>query len=168
MVGGQGSALWRRQLTIGDLKPAVLSVILILGKGAWIRGKRPRKRATETKAGVMKLWAGLLVVALVAGCGSSSRVDRNSSGMVTRFSSGPISRACLSSDRRARNSQLCGCIQTVANQSLSSSDQRKAASFFKKPQRAQDTKMSKTAADDAFWDRYRAFASKSEGLCRGY
>lgn len=116
----------------------------------------------------MRFWAGFLVAALVAGCGGDSRVDRTDSGIVTRFSSGPISRACLASDRRARNSQLCGCIQTVANQSLSSADQRKAARFFKKPQRAQDIKMSKTAADDAFWDRYRAFASRSEGLCRKY
>lgn len=116
----------------------------------------------------MRLWAGLLVVAVVAGCGGGNRVDRTDSGIVTRFSSGPISRACLSSDRRARNAQLCGCIQTVANQSLSGADQRKAARFFTDPQRAQDVKMSKSAADDAFWDRYRAFASRSEGMCRGY
>ena len=108
------------------------------------------------------------MVALVAGCGGGSRVDRTDSGIITRFSSGPISRACLSSDRRARNSQICGCIQTVANRSLSGADQRKAARFFSDPQRAQDIKMSQTASDDAFWDRYRAFASRSEKMCRGY
>lgn len=115
----------------------------------------------------MKLLVAFMVVALAAGCGGN-RFDRGDSGQVTRFSSGPISRACLSSDRRARNSRLCGCIQTVADRSLSGSDQRKAARFFRDPQRAQDVKMSKTASDDAFWDRYRAFASQSEGLCRGY
>ncbi|HKK98033.1 MAG TPA: hypothetical protein VJ928_07605 [Marivita sp.] len=115
----------------------------------------------------MKLLTAFLVVILVAGCGGS-RFDRGDGGQVTRFSSGPISRACLSSDRRARNARLCGCIQTVANRSLSGADQRKASRFFRDPQRAMDVKMSKTAADDAFWDRYRAFASRSEGLCRGY
>src|SRR6056297_1466207 len=115
----------------------------------------------------MKLLAAVLVTALVAGCGGGNRFDRSDSG-VMRFSSGPISRACLSSDRRARNARLCGCIQTVANRSLSGADQRKASRFFRDPQRAMDVKMSKTAADDAFWDRYRAFASRSEGLCRGY
>lgn len=114
----------------------------------------------------MKVLAAVMVVALVAGCGGN-RFDRDG-GQVTRFSSGPISKACLSSDRKARNSRLCGCIQTVANQSLSGGDQRKAARFFRDPQRAMDVKMSKTASDDAFWDRYKVFASRSERSCRGY
>ncbi|MCR9170775.1 MULTISPECIES: hypothetical protein [Marivita] len=116
----------------------------------------------------MKFLAALMVTALVAGCGGSNRFDRNDTGAVTRFSTGPISRACLSSDRKARNSRLCGCIQTVANQSLSGSDQRKASQFFSDPQRAHDTWMSQSRADDAFWERYKAFAARSEQSCRGY
>ncbi|WP_292284784.1 hypothetical protein [Marivita sp.] len=115
----------------------------------------------------MKLLAAVLVTALVAGCGGGNRFDRSDSG-VMRFSSGPISRACLSSDRKARNSRLCGCIQTVANRSLSGRDQRKASRFFKDPQRAHDVWMSKTPADDAFWEQYKAFAARSEQSCRGY
>ena len=115
----------------------------------------------------MKVLAALLIAALVAGCGGN-RFDRGDSGTVTRLSTGPISRACLSSDRRARNPQLCGCIQTVANQSLSGGDQRKAARFFGDPQRAHDVWMSKSASDDAFWERYKTFASRSERSCRGY
>lgn len=116
----------------------------------------------------MKLLAAFLVTALVAGCGGGSRYDRGDSGVVTRFSTGPISRACMSSDRRARNSRLCGCIQTVANQSLSGSDQHKASQFFSNPQRAHDTWMSQSASDDAFWERYKVFAARSEQSCRGY
>jgi hypothetical protein len=116
----------------------------------------------------MKIWTALLVTALVAGCGGGNRFDRGDSGIVTRFSTGPISRACLSSDRRARNPQLCGCIQTVANQSLSGADQRKASRFFADPQRAHDTWMSQSPSDDAFWERYKAFAARSEQSCRGY
>lgn len=115
----------------------------------------------------MRTLVALLAVSVVASCGSS-RVDRFDTGAVTRFSSGPISKACLSSDRRASNRQLCGCIQTVADQSLARTDQRKAARFFKDPQRAQDLKMSQTVSDDAFWDRYKVFASRSEQSCRGY
>ncbi|WP_439122649.1 hypothetical protein [Marivita sp.] len=115
----------------------------------------------------MKLLAALLVTALVAGCGGN-RFDRGDSGTVTRFSTGPISRACLSSDRKARNSRLCGCIQTVANRSLSSADQRKASRFFGDPQRAHDTWMSQSASDDAFWERYKVFAARSANSCRGY
>lgn len=116
----------------------------------------------------MRVLASVMVLALVAGCGGGARMDRGDAGMVTRFSTGPISRACLSSDRKARNSRLCGCIQTVANSSLSGADQRKAARFFRDPQRAMDVKMSKTTSDDAFWDRYEVFASRSEQSCRGY
>ncbi|MEN8658047.1 hypothetical protein [Marivita sp.] len=116
----------------------------------------------------MKFLAALVVTALVAGCGGGNRYDRGDTGVVTRFSTGPISRACLSSDRKARNSRLCGCIQTVANQSLSGSDQRKASQFFSDPQQAHDTWMSQSRSDDAFWERYKAFAARSERSCRGY
>lgn len=115
----------------------------------------------------MRVLAALVVAALVAGCGGN-RYDRSDGGTVTRFSTGPISRACLSSDRKARNSRLCGCIQTVANQSLSGSDQRKASGFFKDPQRAHDVWMSQSSSDDAFWERYKVFAARSENSCRGY
>ncbi|SHG90767.1 hypothetical protein [Marivita hallyeonensis] len=115
----------------------------------------------------MKLLLAMMVLALAAGCGGS-RFDGGDSGTVTRLSSGPISRACLTSDRKARNSRLCGCIQTVADRSLSGADQRKAARFFRDPQRAMDVKMSKTPSDDAFWERYTAFATRSETSCRGY
>lgn len=115
----------------------------------------------------MKVFAAMLIAVVVAGCGGG-RADRLDSGGVTRFSSGPVSKACLASDRKARNSRLCGCIQTVANQSLSGSDQRRAATFFRDPQRAHDTKMSKSASNDAFWERYEAFAARSEQYCAGY
>ena len=115
----------------------------------------------------MKTITAFVVVALVTGCGGS-RVDRSDIGIVTRFSTGPVSRACLASDRKERSSRLCGCIQTVADGSLSGSDQRKTARFFRDPQQAQDVKMSKASSDDAFWERYKVFAARSEQLCRGY
>lgn len=116
----------------------------------------------------MKPLVMLIVIATLAGCGSGKRVDRGSSGQVTRFSSGPISKACLASDRKARSSRLCGCIQTVANRSLSSSDQRLAATFFRNPQKAQDTRQSDRASHEVFWKKYKAFASSAENSCRGY
>ncbi|MFV0384016.1 MAG: hypothetical protein ACK5L9_16405, partial [Paracoccus sp. (in: a-proteobacteria)] len=59
-----------------------------------------------------------------------------------------------------------GCIQQVANQTLSRSDQRRAASFFKEPHKAQEVRMSRTSADNAFWARYKQFASSAEAYCR--
>lgn len=78
---------------------------------------------------------------------------------------GPIERACLNSDRRAANRQLCGCIQQVADMTLRGGDQRKAARFFSDPDEAQRVRMSKSDSDNAFWDRYRAFGTAAETYC---
>lgn len=79
---------------------------------------------------------------------------------------GPIDSACVRSDRARGNAPLCGCIQQVANQSLSRSDQRRAANFFRNPHEAQEIRMSKSNADNAFWARYKAFAERAEAYCR--
>lgn len=78
---------------------------------------------------------------------------------------GPIDNACVQSERGARNSALCGCIQQVADMTLSRSDQRRAAGFFRNAQQAQDVRMSKRAADNQFWDRYKQFAATAEAYC---
>ncbi|WP_411836853.1 hypothetical protein [Paracoccus sp. ME4] len=79
---------------------------------------------------------------------------------------GPIDSACVRSDRARGNAPLCGCIQQVANQTLSRSDQRRAADFFRDPHRAQEVRTSKRDADNAFWARYRNFAAQAERYCR--
>lgn len=78
---------------------------------------------------------------------------------------GPIDNACNRSDRGARSAALCGCIQQVADMTLSRADQRRAAGFFRDAQQAQDVRMSKRAADNQFWDRYKVFASTAERYC---
>lgn len=78
---------------------------------------------------------------------------------------GPIDSACARSDRGARNVQLCGCIQQVADRTLSRADQRRAANFFKDPHQAQEVRMSKRDADNAFWGRYKNFAATAEAYC---
>ena len=79
---------------------------------------------------------------------------------------GPIDSACVRSERGARQTALCGCVQQVANQMLSRSDQRRAASFFRDPHQAQVVRMSKRDSDNAFWARYKAFAGAAESYCR--
>lgn len=78
---------------------------------------------------------------------------------------GPIDSACARSDRGARAGSLCGCIQQVANMTLSTADQRRAASFFRDPDQAQQVRMSKRDADNAFWGRYKNFAATAEAYC---
>lgn len=78
---------------------------------------------------------------------------------------GPIDSACAQSDRGARASALCGCIQEVANMTLSTADQRRAAAFFRNPDQAQQVRMSTTNADNAFWGRYKNFTTTAEAYC---
>ena len=82
-------------------------------------------------------------------------------------SAGPIERACLSSDRAAANRALCGCIQQAADATLTGSDQRRAAKFFKNPDAAHATWVSQSKSDDAFWERYKSFGTTAEAYCGG-
>jgi len=80
--------------------------------------------------------------------------------------SGKLGNACMDGGRKAANAALCSCIQNVANQSLSGSDERRIVKFFEEPDLAQSTKASQSRSDDAFWDRYRDFTRASERNCR--
>lgn len=80
---------------------------------------------------------------------------------------GPIESACNRSDRQAASRSLCDCIDKVADMTLRGSDQKRVASFFKDPDKAQDVKMSKRDSDDAFWDRYQVFTTQAEAYCAG-
>ena len=78
---------------------------------------------------------------------------------------GDISRACEASGRNAASSAMCSCVQSVADQTLSGSDQSRAVSFFKDPQRAQDTRQSDNSRDEAFWKRYKSFTDLATQIC---
>ena len=82
-------------------------------------------------------------------------------------SAGAIQNACLQSNRQAANSGLCTCIQQVADITLGTADQRRAASFFKDPDKAQLVHMSKSRADDEFWARYQSFGQQAAMACAG-
>jgi hypothetical protein len=78
---------------------------------------------------------------------------------------GPISRACLASDRNSRSNSLCGCLQQVANKTLDRGDQRLAAKIFRKPQMAQDIKMSDSSSHEVFWKKYKNFGASATKTC---
>ncbi len=82
------------------------------------------------------------------------------------MASGPISNACMASDRKARSAALCGCIQAVANRTLTGSEQRRAASFYNDLQRAQDIRQSDRASDERFWEAYSNYSKRAEQTCR--
>lgn len=78
---------------------------------------------------------------------------------------GPISSACIRSDRDAASRRLCNCIQSVANQKLSRTDQKVAASFFKDPHKAQEMRQSDRRGHERFWLRYKAFGQTASATC---
>ncbi|MFD2172638.1 hypothetical protein [Rhodobacter lacus] len=77
---------------------------------------------------------------------------------------GPIDSACVKAGRTADRG-LCGCIQQVADATLSRADQRRAAKFFTDPDMAQDVRMSDSRSDEDFWLRYKGFAEAAEAYC---
>ena len=80
---------------------------------------------------------------------------------------GPIDSACMKSGRDGANRPLCGCIQQVADEVLSRSDQRRAAKFFKDPDAAHAVWVSQRPADDDFWERYKEFGAMADAYCAG-
>ena len=80
---------------------------------------------------------------------------------------GPVETACNRSDRGAASRSLCNCIGHVADQTLRGADQRRAAAFFRDPEKAHKAWMSKRDSDDAFWERYKAFGAQAEASCAG-
>jgi hypothetical protein len=116
----------------------------------------------------MRLIVMTFLVSALASCGGSNHSSSRSGGTVTRLSTGPISKACMASGRTARSTQLCGCIQTVANQTLNGGDQRMAARLFTDPHRAQEIRQSDRDSHEVFWKKYKSFASSAERSCSGY
>lgn len=76
-----------------------------------------------------------------------------------------IQRACMKSDRKAANRSLCRCIQKAARGTLSSSDQRLAATFFKDPHRSQEIRQSDRSSHEKFWKRYKEFGVRAQQMC---
>jgi len=82
-----------------------------------------------------------------------------------QLEAGTITRACMKSDRKAANRRLCACIQRAARKTLSSSDQRMAASFFKDPHRSQGIRQSDRSSHETFWKRYKRFGERAKQMC---
>lgn len=78
---------------------------------------------------------------------------------------GTLSRACMTSDRKAKSRSLCRCLQDVADRNLSNRDQKLAASFFKDPHKAQEIRQSDKRSHEQFWKRYKEFGVTFSKTC---
>lgn len=88
-------------------------------------------------------------------------------GAAFQAQAGTIERACMAGGRKAASRALCGCIQDVADITLSWRDQRRAAKFFREPHKAQETRQSSDLGDKRFWKTYKNFGATAEAYCRG-
>ncbi len=115
----------------------------------------------------MNKFLALLALSFLVACGgggykSASNASRTPSAT---FASGPISKACMASDRKARSRQLCGCIQGVANLTMSTRDQSMAASFYNDPQKSQDIRQSDNPNHERFWLKYKDYGQTAKEIC---
>jgi len=113
------------------------------------------------------------LVLVLAGCGGVNKFKKKRGSHKPRptisarapSASGPINAACMASDRKARSRRLCGCIQSVANDTLSGGQQRRAVKFYSDPQAAQDIRMSDRANDEKFWKAYKEYGARARKSC---
>ena len=83
----------------------------------------------------------------------------------TALEASAIDRACRQSSRAGATPQLCSCIGNVAKESLSRSEQRKVAKWFRDPHQAQEVRQSDRAHDADLWKRYKAFGERARQVC---
>lgn len=118
---------------------------------------------------MMKHLGLFLCILALSACGGGrgwqeDRPDRRVIASPVAF--GPISKACLQSNRKKKSRELCSCIQAAADKTLSRSDQRRSVAFYDNPHLAQEIRTSDRPADESFWDAYAAYARQAEKMCK--
>lgn len=122
------------------------------------RGETPTRVATTAPSTRAQTAPSQAVV-------TQASLTRSATSRRKPFARGPISKACMASDRKARSRELCGCIQAVADQRLSNSQQKTAVGFYSNPHRAQEIRQSDKASHEAFWKDYKAYGEAAKRTC---
>ncbi|WP_298839712.1 hypothetical protein [uncultured Roseobacter sp.] len=100
-----------------------------------------------------------------APAGQQRAVFLPASGGSPQFASGEIANACLKKNRRGASPARCGCVQAVANRTLTPSEKRRGAAFFGDPERVHEMKVSDSPANERFWEHWSRFADQAELIC---
>ncbi|WP_294620612.1 hypothetical protein [uncultured Roseovarius sp.] len=106
------------------------------------------------------------LITILAGCGGGDRFRSDTISRGAPMAYGPISKACMASDRKARSRQLCGCIQAAADQTLTGAQQRRAVKFYRDPHSAQEIRQSDRGSNERFWKAYSNYGERARQLCR--
>lgn len=104
----------------------------------------------------MMRWIVLGAMVALAACGGGRAMPR-----------GEVGQACLVSGRSDANRALCGCIDEVARQTLTSAEQRTIAGYFTDPEALQAMKLDDRPAAERLWARYDAFVETARATCGG-
>lgn len=122
---------------------------------------------------MVRIIGALSILTLVAACGgtrysssnaTSTRYAPATSSQVL-FASGPIANACRVAGRKQASRARCGCVQAVADRSLTSAEQRRGAAFFNDPHQAQVTRQSDNPANERFWKKWKSYSGDAARLC---
>jgi hypothetical protein len=151
----------------GELRDQALSGILAAKQGP-ARGVNPIGRAGKGSEFMRMMMMALIALLGLAACGGGGREGVQRGGYSPApllFAQGPLQQACQSDGRKAASRARCGCVQAVANASLSAGDQRRGASLWKDPARLQEIRQSDAAANERFWAAWKGFAQEAERLC---
>lgn len=118
---------------------------------------------------MFRLSVALLALFALAACGGSrsSGGNRGYQSPTLLFATGPLQQACQSQGRKAASRARCGCIQAVADRTLSSADQRRGARYFKNPHALQEVRQSDNASNERFWRDWKAYGQRAAKLCSG-
>jgi len=81
------------------------------------------------------------------------------------FATGPIYSACQANGRKAASRVRCGCVQAVADQSLSAADQRRGVKYFGNPAALQEVRQSDNAGNERFWLAWKAYGQAAVTQC---
>ena len=134
---------------------------------------------------MVRIFTAFFIMAFLASCGGSRYSSSNASGArasassatlhasgpiasassTTLYASGPIASACRAAGRKEASRARCGCVQAVANRSLSSSEQQRGVPFFNNPQRSQDVRQSGNASNERFWKKWKTFSTQAGRMC---
>lgn len=128
---------------------------------------------------MIRIGVALVAVLGLSACGGGSRYSSsNAAGyggaygyspaaVVVPFASGPIQKACQSGGRKAASRTRCGCVQAIADQSLSAADQRRGAKMFNDPHQLQVIRQSDNASNERFWRAWKEFGQNAAAACEG-
>ncbi|MDW3224360.1 MAG: hypothetical protein R8G34_16020 [Paracoccaceae bacterium] len=117
---------------------------------------------------MVKWFFAVSIFLLVTACGSRGsdpQVRQVVTNTAAGFAIGPIGSACLAQNRRSATQQRCGCIQEVANRTLTSSQQARSTRFFNEPSLLQDVRQSSAPSNVRFWEAWQRFAETSQAVC---